>query len=79
MHALGTVDVGWAAVVRCLSFIDGDVVDSSFAMLPHVPPLWNPSGLVHDAVRREWSMCCHATRVNVLSSRHLLRCRLVIR
>lgn len=58
MHAVGTVDVGWAAVVRCLSFIDGDVVDSSFAMLPCVPPLWNLQVLVHDAVRREWSMCC---------------------
>lgn len=79
MHVFGTVDVGWAAVVRCLSFIDGGVVDSSFAMLPPVPPLWNLPDLVNDAVRWEWSMCCHATRVNVLTSRHFLRCRLVIR
>lgn len=75
--AINVVVVGWTAVVRYLTYIDGDVVDSSFAMLPHVPPLWIPPRLLNDTVHRVWSMCCHATMVDILSWGQSLRCRLV--
>lgn len=61
--------------VRCLSYIDGDVVVSSFVMQPHVPPLW---------IAKIWSLsqwtesgAC-ASKVDLLPSRQSQWCRLVI-